>query len=895
MRDRKQRLAEQDRVLVELARLDSLARGDLSAALREITEAAARAVDVSRVMVWLFSEDRSMVRCGDRFDLADGTHYDIPPFETTPYPEYVGALRTERVIVTPNARTDPKTRAFADQFFTPFGITSLLDAPLRIGKRIYGVLSFCHRGRPRRWSVNEQRFAASLADLIAVAIQSAERSEAEEALRESEWRFAQAFEHAPIGMALVGLDRHTHRVNHALCRMFGYSEPEMLALPLSRLTHPGDLQLTMDNWERITTGAVDAYEFEKRYVHRNGSTIWARVSVSLIRDQAQRPKYVVTQVQDMTAYHSAQQRMTALLDVARDISGTLDRATLLDRVQRRTAAVLPCDGVATFFRDERRPVFRLIAHHGVPADVVFDPRLFQFPPGTQLSDRLTEGEAIAIDEVANQDLIPRSLLDHFGIHALVATPLMVRGGNMGALFVFNTTTPGGFTASQVELCGGIARQLGVAIEAADLHREQQEQAQVTTALAWVGREMMKSLDRPVLLQRLGQLTVEALGCDCSHTLLWRPEDDAFVPISQYGQAPEHWETIQLVKISRDTIADVLARLDRHQVVQLPSGGPSDAIVMGMAAMGGITRILGVALRREGEVIGLHAASYCGRQEPFSQTQERMAMGFAQMASLALENARLVEELARADRLKSEFVATMSHELRTPLNVILGYNDLLLDGAFGPLNDEQMNTLQRMGTSSRALLELVNAILQLSRLQSGRLPVDVQDLAIGAFVANLDEETKPLRQKPDLHFAWDIPANLPSVRTDPLKLKIVLKNLISNATKFTASGNITVAARLQDRGVEFSVTDTGPGIAPEVLPIIFEPFRQADASITRRYGGVGLGLFIVDRLVDTLGGKVSVESVVDRGSCFRVWIPLHPRQLPTPKPDSEPAQPGIGPP
>jgi signal transduction histidine kinase len=288
---------------------------------------------------------------------------------------------------------------------------------------------------------------------------------------------------------------------------------------------------------------------------------------------------------------------------------------------------------------------------------------------------------------------------------------------------------------------------------------------------------------------------------------------------------------------------------------------------------GITVALGMALRRGDALIGIHSACYRGRQERFTPQQERIARGMAQLASMALENGRLVEELGHANRLRSEFVATMSHELRTPLNIIVGYNELLIDGEFGELNPDQTETLHRVGKSARELLDLINATLDMSRLESGRLPVNLQDVWLPDLLREIDSETQGLRENTTVRFVWEVPAQLPYLCTDPFKLKMVLKNLIANAVKFTHEGSVTIAVQSGDGHIELSIADTGIGISADAQAMIFEPFRQVDSSITRRYGGVGLGLYIVRRLVDMLGGTVAVESEVGRGSTFRVRLPL----------------------
>jgi signal transduction histidine kinase len=318
---------------------------------------------------------------------------------------------------------------------------------------------------------------------------------------------------------------------------------------------------------------------------------------------------------------------------------------------------------------------------------------------------------------------------------------------------------------------------------------------------------------------------------------------------------------------------LLRRLARQAVLQFQTAESPEWSLLALAPQTDVTVVLYMALRRGEEIMGVHVAGYRGRQEPFSALQVQMAHGMGQLASLALENGRLVEELERANRLKSDFVATMSHELRTPLNVIIGYNDLALEGAFGALTQEQCETLERVRRSALELLELINTTLSLSRLDTDRQPLDVREVVIADLVGELDAETREARQrKPSVQMVWEMSPDLPQLRTDPVKLKVVLKNLIANAMKFTEEGSVTLRAALHDGGVQFAVTDTGIGIPPEARKVIFEPFRQVDSSTTRRYGGVGLGLYIVRRLVDLLGGRVTAESEVGRGSTFRVWVP-----------------------
>jgi signal transduction histidine kinase len=232
----------------------------------------------------------------------------------------------------------------------------------------------------------------------------------------------------------------------------------------------------------------------------------------------------------------------------------------------------------------------------------------------------------------------------------------------------------------------------------------------------------------------------------------------------------------------------------------------------------------------------------------------------------------VEELESSNRVKEDFVGTMSHELRTPLHILYGYTELLRDQSFGSLTPEQSDILTRIERNVKELSALINTTLDLSRLQSQRVPLTVQEIRIPELLSELETEVQQLPKKSEVVVTWEHDLDLPSLWTDVAKLKIILKNLLSNALKFTEHGTVRVWVTTQGEGVAFRVGDTGPGIAPEILPLIFEPFRQGGSFATRKQGGVGLGLYIVQRLCSILGGTVNVESGVGKGSTFTVWLP-----------------------
>ena len=239
-----------------------------------------------------------------------------------------------------------------------------------------------------------------------------------------------------------------------------------------------------------------------------------------------------------------------------------------------------------------------------------------------------------------------------------------------------------------------------------------------------------------------------------------------------------------------------------------------------------------------------------------------------------------QELERAYRLKSQFLASMSHELRTPINALLGYTSLMRDKIYGELNQRQDEALTRMYTASQHLLELVNDILDLAKIEAGKMPVHVEPVDIGQLVRELSQTIEPMVRRKSLEYRVELAPEMPVLETDRTKVKQIVLNLLSNAVKFTHQGYIGISARpAEDNdGVMLEVMDTGIGIKEDDLPKIFEDFRQVDQSSTREYGGTGLGLSITKKLLHLLGGTIRVHSAPGQGSTFSLWLPKRSEEI-----------------
>ncbi len=276
---------------------------------------------------------------------------------------------------------------------------------------------------------------------------------------------------------------------------------------------------------------------------------------------------------------------------------------------------------------------------------------------------------------------------------------------------------------------------------------------------------------------------------------------------------------------------------------------------------------------------------------FTEDDTSILQSLADQVAVGIDNARsyelaqqAVEELRKVDRLKSQFLANMSHELRTPLNSIIGFSRVILKGIDGPISELQQQDLTAIYNSGQHLLGLINDILDLSKIEAGKMEMAFDDINLADTIKSVMSTAIGLVKDKSVELRQEVPPDLPPVRADPMRIRQILLNLISNAAKFTDEGSITVRVEIQkvsETASEFlvKVIDTGPGIAPEDQAKLFQPFSQVDDSPTRKTGGTGLGLSISNALVQMHGGRIGVESEVGTGSTFFFTLPL---QKPQPR-------------
>jgi signal transduction histidine kinase len=297
---------------------------------------------------------------------------------------------------------------------------------------------------------------------------------------------------------------------------------------------------------------------------------------------------------------------------------------------------------------------------------------------------------------------------------------------------------------------------------------------------------------------------------------------------------------------------------------------------------GLRAILAVPMMREGEAIGCITTSFTEPGE-FSDKQIALLKSFSDQAVIAIENARLFREiqdksqqLEIANRHKSEFLANMSHELRTPLNAIIGFSEVLVEKMFGEVNDKQLDYLKDIHSSGKHLLSLINDILDLSKIEAGRMELDLADFDPRLALQNTMTLIKERAQRSGIALSLDADAAPESLRADERKFKQIMLNLLSNAVKFTPEGGkVSVRAAAVAGGVEIAVQDTGVGIAVEDQQAVFEEFRQVGRDYTRKAEGTGLGLALTKRFIELHGGTLRLDSAPGKGSTFTFTIPPQP--------------------
>jgi signal transduction histidine kinase/DNA-binding response OmpR family regulator/HAMP domain-containing protein len=385
-------------------------------------------------------------------------------------------------------------------------------------------------------------------------------------------------------------------------------------------------------------------------------------------------------------------------------------------------------------------------------------------------------------------------------------------------------------------------------------------------------------------------------CDAKFGTLFRHDNGKFEAVAMSGAPPELTEFHRQRGAFRPAAGTGLDRAARAKDVVRIADEAAEPTPSVSARVAGARSVLVVPMLQENELIGA-ISIYRGEVRPFTDKQVALVKSFAAQAVIAIENARLLNEIQEKSRQlevasqhKSQFLANMSHELRTPLNAIIGYSEILQEDVADLGQENLIADLKKIESSGRHLLGLINDILDLSKIEAGKMDVFIEDIDIVPLLDEVRAIIVPMAEKNGNTIEFRLADNLGTMRTDRTKLKQSLLNIFSNGSKFTQQGQLTLVAERFETDkpmVRFAISDTGIGMTEEQLGRLFQAFSQADASTTKKYGGTGLGLAITRNFCQMLGGDVTVASTPGKGSTFTITLPDSPGAPAQAKPEDAP--------
>jgi signal transduction histidine kinase/putative methionine-R-sulfoxide reductase with GAF domain len=571
---------------------------------------------------------------------------------------------------------------------------------------------------------------------------------------------------------------------------------------------------------------------------------------------------------------------TAISEVLNVISRSPDELQpVLDTIVQTARRLCGAErAIVCMLRDGK---YHLVSHDGATSELVEYVIDNPFLPdrGSSIGRVALERRAVQIPNVltdAEWTGFERARIGK--VRTVLAVPLLRKGEVIGVISMAHTEVKP-FTERQIELVTTFADQAVIAINNVGLLEEVQARNRDLTALGEVGRAVSSTLDLKVVLKTIVDRAVDLSGTDGGSIFYFREELGTFELGETSGLNKEVVAKFRMLDILvRETgLGEVIAR---RQPLQLPdlSKRQSNPVRDAAIEAGFRAALIVPLLGAEGPL----GALVLQRRRPgeFPQAVVSLMQSFANQSAIALENARLFEEIAQksrelaiASQHKSQFVANMSHELRTPLAAMLGYAELLQDGAFGVLPEKGIRIVERVQANGKHLLGLINSVLDISKIEAGQFRLNLSDYSLPTLIETVRIATESLAGAKSLALATEVTTDLPHGFGDEQRLSQVLLNLVGNAIKFTDRGEVRVTARCTDGQFLISVRDTGPGIPLEEQQRIFEEFHQVDGSSTRAKGGTGLGLAIAKQIVEMHGGSIWVESTLGQGAVFHLKLPV----------------------
>jgi signal transduction histidine kinase len=598
---------------------------------------------------------------------------------------------------------------------------------------------------------------------------------------------------------------------------------------------------------------------------------------------------VEARTRDLT---EALEQQTATSEILRVISSSpTDVQPVFDVIVER--AVRLCG--ARFGRVYRYDgtLIHLVASHGLSAGGLGEvQQVFPRPAGddTIAGQVILARQPVYMRDIEREREVPalsRRMIEALGTRSQVTIPMLRAGEPIGAMTV-GWSEPEAFNDQQIALLKTFADQAVIAIENVRLFKELDarnsdltESLEQQTATGEILRVISGSqTDVQPVFETIAENSLRL--CDATFSTVFRFDGELIHLAALRNMSPEGAAAIRAAFPMAAGRGGATARaILTRDIVHIPDVREhAEYMLKGLSQTADFRSILSVPMLRDGNPIGaITVAGPLARSFPEKQIQ--LLKTFADQAVIAIENVRLftesqdkTQQLEIANRHKSEFLANMSHELRTPLNAVIGFSEVLLERMFGEVNPKQEEYLNDILSSGKHLLSLINDILDLSKIEAGRMELEAQPFDLPAALDNALTLIRERAARHSIGLEVHVDPRIGEIVADERKVKQVLLNLLSNAVKFTGEGGkITMSAALNGDAVAVSVADTGIGIAAEDREAVFEEFRQVGTDYARKREGTGLGLALARRLVELHGGTLALESEVGKGSTFTFTIPV----------------------
>jgi signal transduction histidine kinase len=623
-------------------------------------------------------------------------------------------------------------------------------------------------------------------------------------------------------------------------------------------------------------------------IYRQGVRPFTEKQIALVQNFANQAVIAIENARLLNELRESLQQQTATADVLKVISrSTFDLQTVLNTLVESAAQL--CEAEMASIRMRQGEAFQYAASFGFSPEFseVAKKAPSQAGRGTLTGRTLLEGKPVHIlDAAVDPEYAFTEGQKIAGFHTMLGVPLLREGTPIGVIILTRLKVRP-FTDKQIALVSTFADQAVIAIENTRLFDQVQarteelgESLQQQTATADVLKIISRSaFDLKSVLQTLVESATRL--CEADKGAITRQIGGVFYFAEVYGFSPEFIEYVRTipVKPERGTVTG-LALLE-GRIVHVPDVHLAKDYTWAEAQrLGGFRTLLGVPMLREGTPIGVLGLAR-SEVRPFTEKQIELVQTFADQAAIAIENVRLFDEiqlksrqLAEASQHKSQFLANMSHELRTPLNAIIGVSEMLREDAEAAKQD--LEPLDRVLGAARHLLALINDILDLSKIEAGRMELHLETFPLLPVINDVVRTIEPMATKNGNRLVIDCPADLGTIHADQTRFRQSLLNLTSNANKFTEKGTITIAAHEERENgrdwITLAVADTGIGMTPEQMGKLFQEFSQASSTTASKYGGTGLGLAISRRFCQMMGGDITVESEPGRGSTFTIRLP-----------------------